>query len=314
MSIQAFKKKGVINYGSRRSAKPPGGKWLPQGPFGPGGGNFEAPEGTVGFSLNGGRRSQGYIGQSMAMSKSGTPFRGQFPCWSSGGIRNTYFAAQPLMTSPLVKAVNRGSQYEYIKPSVLSTDGMLERKYMWINNGQYPNYWVQPVYGNSNLSDNASQWLYIQNKAAANVCVNDTNKPEVYLGHRIPCSPTGCSTTTARYPDYKIIESNVGYTKTLRIPQTASQYTLQVQQRSLNPVGPQKPFPYATNGGSASANNSRTYGPPPPLYVQNFLVPPPGYWSLTPNQVAAQVAKCASPLKDPAIRAQLLDYIQGGSQ
>ena len=309
MSIQAFKKKGVINYGSRRSGKPPGGRWMRQGPFG--GVNFEAPDGAVGFSINGGRRNQGYVGQSMAMSKSGTPFRGLHPCWGSGAVRNTYIKAQPLLVSPLVKAVNRGSQYEFIKPSVLSTDGMLEKKYMWINNGQYPNYWVQPVYGNSNLSDNASQWLYIQNKAAANVCVNDTNKPQVYVGHRVCGGPTGCSTSTGRYPAYKIIESNTGYTKTLGIPQTASQYTLQVQQRSLNPAGPQKPFPFATNGGSGSASNTGTRGPPPPVFVQNFLVPPPGYWELTENQKAAKAKNCGL-LNDPAIRAQLLDSIQGG--
>jgi len=310
MSIQAFKRKGVINYGSRRSAKPPGGKWLSQGPFG--GYNFEAPEGTVGFSINGGRRNQGRVGQSMAMSKNGTPFRGQFPCWGSGAIRNTYVKSQPLMVSPLVKAVNRGSQYEFIKPSVLSTDGMLEKKYMWINNGQYPNYWVQPVYGNSNLSDNASQWLYIQNKAAANISVNDTNKPQVYLGYRIRGGPTGCSTTIARYRSYSTISSNAGYTKTLGIPQTASQYTLQVQQKSLNPVGPQKPFPFATNGGSGSASNSSTFGPPPPVYIQNFLVPPPGYWELTENQKAAKAAQC-NPLKDLAIREKLINNIQGRS-
>jgi hypothetical protein len=309
MSIQAFKKKGVINYGSKRSGKPPGGRWLSQGPFG--GVNFEAPEGAVGFSINGGRRNQGRVGQSMAMSKSGTPFRGQFPCWGSGGIRNTYIKSQPLMNSPLVKAVNRGSQYEFIKPSVLSTDGMLEKKYMWINNGQYPNYWVQPVYGNSNLSDNASQWLYIQNKAAANICVNDTNKAYLYLGHRIRGGPTGCSTTPAKYRSYSTISSNAGYTKTLSIPQTASQYTLQVQQKSQNPIGPQKPFPFATNGGSSSASNQRTHGPPPPVYIQNFLVPPPGYWDLTPNQKAALEASCKSPLTDPLIRAQLINKIQG---
>ena len=36
MSLVAFKKKSVIQYGSNRSGKPPGGYWLPQGPFGNG--------------------------------------------------------------------------------------------------------------------------------------------------------------------------------------------------------------------------------------------------------------------------------------
>ena len=34
MSLTAFKRKSVINYGSKRSGKAPGGYWLPQGPFG----------------------------------------------------------------------------------------------------------------------------------------------------------------------------------------------------------------------------------------------------------------------------------------
>ena len=34
MSLTAFKRKSVINYGSKRSGTAPGGVWLPQGPFG----------------------------------------------------------------------------------------------------------------------------------------------------------------------------------------------------------------------------------------------------------------------------------------
>ena len=59
MSIQTFKKKGVINYGSKRSGKPPGGIWLSQGPFGDGKSLFSLTSpGTVGFSINGGTSSQ----------------------------------------------------------------------------------------------------------------------------------------------------------------------------------------------------------------------------------------------------------------
>jgi hypothetical protein len=80
MSIQAFKKKAVVRFGSNVSAKPPGGFWLSQGPFG----GKVRPEaigaaGGIGFSLNGGRRNVGYVGQSMAMSRNGTPYRGSIP-------------------------------------------------------------------------------------------------------------------------------------------------------------------------------------------------------------------------------------------
>ena len=76
MSMQCLKKKGVIQYGSNRSGKPPGGIWVPQGPFG----NLpvEYKYGPKGFSLNGGHRNVGYVGKSMAMSKSGTPFWAYF--------------------------------------------------------------------------------------------------------------------------------------------------------------------------------------------------------------------------------------------
>jgi hypothetical protein len=290
MSLQTFKKKGIINYGTNRSAKGPAGIWLPQGP----GKTMLAltlnNPGPVGFSINGGRRSKGYIGKSSAMSKNGTPYRGQFPCWISGGRGGRYPMNNQVFNSPLVKAINEGSQAAFIKPSVLSTKGMLEKKYMWINNGQYPNYWVQPVYPSGSLSDNASQWLYIQTKAAANICVNDTNKPLVYEGYRIKCGPTGCSTTTAKYQSFSTMSSNVGYTKTLRIPQTASQYTLQVQRPCANPVGSQKPFPFAANNGTSSSKvyiNSNTILPAP-IYTPDYLTPPEWYWYGNVNELNAK--------------------------
>jgi len=281
MSIQAFKKKGVINYGSKRSGKPPGGVWLTQGPFGKNGYlsyTMSAP-GSEGFSLNGGTRNVGYIGKSSAFSKQGTPFYGQFPK-GYGGCCGTYATSQPVMNSPIVRGITQGKQFEYIKPSVLSTKGMLEKRYKWIHNGQYPNYWVQPQGANDNLADNGSQWLYIQTKAAANDCVIDTNKPQVYLDYRVYGGPTGCSTTTAKYPDYKIMESNAGYTKTLYQPQTSSQHTLRIQRKCANPVGRLKPFPFATNGGSGNAGG---YYNPPPVPQIYYYTPPAWYWADKPS-------------------------------
>ena len=74
-----FKKKSVINYGSNRSAKGPGGVWLPQGPFGRSTTGLQlslSNPGHAGFSLNGGNRNIGGVGREMKMSKSGTPYRG----------------------------------------------------------------------------------------------------------------------------------------------------------------------------------------------------------------------------------------------
>ena len=76
MSLATFKKKSVTkSLGTKRSGKPPGGYWLPQGPFG----NNKIPlneaiknYGPVGFSLNGTHRNKGGVGKEMKMSKSGT--------------------------------------------------------------------------------------------------------------------------------------------------------------------------------------------------------------------------------------------------
>jgi len=299
MSIQTLKKKGVITcHGSNVSGKPPGGIWLRQGPFGSK--DDIGAAGASGFSLNGGTRNVGYIGKSMAFSKNGTPFYGQFAIgW--GGTNGRYPVSEPVLNFPQVRGQTQGKQFLYIKPSVLSTKGMLEKKYKWINNGQYPNFWVQPVYANDNLSDNASQWLYIQNKAAANTCVNDTNKPQVYVDNIKRGGATLCQTTTARFNSYNIMSAAGLYTKTLYIPQDASQYTVQVQRRCANPIGPQKPFPFAVNAGSngavgttvgsASSSNS---GPPPPIITPVYLTPPEWYTGGQAGIDALRVAESKS--------------------
>jgi hypothetical protein len=93
MSLATFKKKSVTkSLGTKRSGKPPGGYWLPQGPFV----NNKIPlneaiknYGPVGFSLNGTHRNKGGVGKEMKMSKSGTPYRGTHPIgW--GGTYGRY--------------------------------------------------------------------------------------------------------------------------------------------------------------------------------------------------------------------------------
>ena len=186
MSLTAFKRKSVINYGSKRSGISPGGYWLPQGPFGHS--TLALKEaihnyGNAGFSINGGHRNVGGVGRDMKMSKSGTPYRGTQPIgWggtfgkypsatlvgtktngiqSTGCIPNAHSkqaAVDPVLNSRIVDTM--GTQYLYVKPSVLSNYGMLDKKYKWAWYGQYPNYWVQPNY-TGNQTDSASQWLYI---------------------------------------------------------------------------------------------------------------------------------------------------------
>ncbi len=256
MSIVAFKKKSIIQYGSKRSGVPTDVHWLPQGPFGlPTSLNSVMLEetrykkGLSGFSLNGPKRNVGYVGQNMRFSKNGTPFRGIYPR-GSGGIGGTYPNPLPVFNAPPSYAEVLGNQEDYNKPSVLSTRGMLRQKYRWAYSGKFPNYWVQPNYGTSNLSDNTSQGLYIHEKSVANDCVVDVNAESKYVGNFIRCGPCGCRTTPAR--GYKMVlqQSNAPYGKQIKIPQTASQQIIHVQRKCVDQTKAQKPYPPPTNGDS----------------------------------------------------------------
>ena len=309
MSLTAFKRKSVINYGSKRSGIPPGGYWLPQGPFGHSTRALkEAIQnyGAVGFSINGGHRNIGGVGRDMKMSKSGTPYRGTQPIgWggtlgrypsatlvgsttdniqSTGAIPNAHSkqaAVQPLLNSLVVDTM--GTQYLYVKPSVLSTYGMLDKKYRWAYYGKYPNYWVQPNY-TGNQTDSKSQGLYIQNIASANTCNLKVNNVGTYEGHIVGCGPTLCSggRSTARFK-YNDMVRNAPYTKNLYNPVSyTGQYNLYLTRGCNNPVGAQKPFPYAVQGGSSQAaagtsitsfgsgcNTSPVFLTPPEWYIKS---------------------------------------------
>jgi len=282
MSLTAFKKKSVIQYGSKRSGKPPGGYWLPQGPFGESTTSLKAAiknYGPVGFSINGGHRNVGYVGKGYSMSKSGTPFRGVNPVgW--GGCCGTYKKSEPVYN--INEVIVQGTQQDYIKQSVLSTYGMLAKKYRWVYNGQYPNYWVQPVFGASTQSDTKSQGNYLHNLSASNMCVIDVNDQAKYVGYKVNCGPTNCSTSTVQYK-YNDMARNAPYTKTIKQPIDSSQYTLYIQRGCQNPKGKQKPFPYAVQTGTGiktggtsitsvgnACNTSDIYLTPPDWYTQSY--------------------------------------------
>jgi len=318
MSLTAFKRKSVIQYGSRRSGIAPGGVWISQGPFGTSKDALKIMidnPGYGGFSLNGGHRNIGGVGRDMKMSKSGTPFRGNYPIGWGGGngvtlegqayasaftnmgssnyksfkwagpwggvISNdpNWGAVQPLLNAQVVNTM--GTQYLYIKPSVLSQRGMLQKKIRWAYYGQYPNYWVQPNY-TGNQTDTASQMLYIQNKASATNCKLKVNNVGDYENYYKSCGPTLCtpgrSTAMFKYND---MARNAPYTKTLYQPVTYSDYNRYLARGCVNPVGKQKPFPYKVTTGSSYAaagtsitsfgtgcNTSPTYNAPPKWYTK----------------------------------------------
>jgi hypothetical protein len=286
MSLATFKKKTTNKYSSatKRSGKPPGGYWLPQGPFGTNNtlssvmlADAIQHYGPVGFSINGSRRSIS-VGKEMKFSQQGTRFRGVHPM-GHGGSQGQYFQAQPLLNAGPAIVEVRGNQQDFIKQSVLSNKGMLAKRFRWIASGQYPSNWVQPNY-TGNQTDSSSQGLYIHNLSVASDCVVDTNDTQKYVDNIKTCGSMGCNSTPARGYTMGIQQANAAYTKFLHIPQDSSQRTLRIQRRCIDQRPSQKPFPYAvqtgtgilTGGTSVTAvgsacNTSNTYTAPPEWYL-----------------------------------------------
>lgn len=257
MSLATFKKKVINRYSTAttRSGKPPGGKWLPQGPFGRDGtvnsvmlkeGGAWGGEGEVGFSLNGSHRMIP-VAKDMKFSRQGTRYRGVYPM-GHGGHGGQYFQAIPVMNAGRGVVEVKGNQWQYVKPSVLSTRGMLVQKYRWAYSGQFPNYWVQPIY-TGNQVETVSQGMYVHTLSAENDCVVDVNNQAMYEGHVVKCGPCNCRRTPAHGYKMVVQQANAPYTKTLHIPQDSSQHTLRIQRKCANPSPAQKPFPYAVNTG-----------------------------------------------------------------
>ncbi len=287
MSLATFKKKSInsASTATNISGKKTNKFWIYQGPYGSkdtlastiylDGINNDA---NAGFSINGSHLQNVYVGKSMKFSKSGTPFRGQYPM-GTGGTNGQYNTSNIVYNMPQVRPEVEGTNM-YVKPSVLSTKGMLERRYRWINSGQYPTNWVQPVY-TGNQTDTSSQGQYIQSKSAANDCHVDINNSAKYVDYYVKCGPNGCATTPA--DGYKMVlqMANAPYTKRIHQPMDSSSYTLRIQRKCQDPTGAQKPFPYRVQNGTgvlrggtsvtrvASACNTQpTFDAPPEWYLK----------------------------------------------
>ena len=114
------------------------------------------------FSINGGYRNQGWVGQTtLSRSLPKTPMVGDTPKGHGGccGTYNTGTIVQSAVTS-----TNNPAD---IKPSVLSTDGMLDTKYRWIGRPA-PYTSVKPGAGN-NLNDQSDYITRIKKET-----INDT--------------------------------------------------------------------------------------------------------------------------------------------
>ena len=250
MSIVTFKKKSTTQYGKNHSAKQSGSGeyWIFQGPFGK---TTKQPftYSNVGFSANGSHRNVGYVGKTYQMSKNGTPFKGNYAV-GHGGSGGSYDTKNQVFHSARFGLM--GAESKYIKPSSLSTKGMLSKKYRWIHSGQYPNYWVQPNYGTSMLSDTKSQGNYIDNLAVSNLCVSDVNNVDKYEGYVKKGGPTLCKTSAAGFK-YNDMARNGLYSKFINQAQDCSTHTREIKRNCQNVTEPQKPFPFATNGNACNA-------------------------------------------------------------
>jgi hypothetical protein len=284
MSLATFKKKTINQYSSatKISGKPPGGIFLPQGPFGRST-NFLSialnSPGSEGFSLNGSHRNVGYVGKTYKFSKNGTPFRGVYAMGGGSQLGSKRGALEHNLPTQPVYNVNEvyvlGDQYRYVKPTTLSNFAMLRKKYKWAYYGQYPNNWVQPNYGNSNQSDTKSQGNYLHDLTVSNICVEDINKSEKYEGYIKNCSGMTCHTTPALFK-YNDVARNSVYTKRLNQPLDASEQIARVQRKCADPIGKQKPFPYATSGSTCNQ-------------LQVYYVAPPEWYTSSGNSNNAQV-------------------------
>jgi hypothetical protein len=110
-------------------------------------------KGHDGFSLNGGHRNIGAVGQfRMVSNTTRTPFKGNLPR-GHGGNGGKYYDHY----------LNSGScctnDNTIIKKSTLNTPGMIDTKYKWTK-GTYPNYWVKEDDNSYNLTRDQNTYVH----------------------------------------------------------------------------------------------------------------------------------------------------------
>ena len=252
MSLATFKKKSVTLHGTNISGRPVASYFIPSGPFGPPNSinsvmfrQATQQKAVSGFSLNGVHRAPIWFHASI-----GTPFRGQFA--KGNGGKNGRYYNEPLLNMCLAKPKMLGGTNQYNKNSTVGTYGLLRKKYRYLYSGQYPNYWVQPNYGSSFLSDNTSQGLYVNKLTATYSRYVDTNVEAKFIDYK-----KNCSITDQNQCNTKLLNSSnlLHYTKFLHIPQTSGQYTTRIQRKCANPLNYQKPYPGPTNGDACNTSN-----------------------------------------------------------
>jgi hypothetical protein len=150
-----------------------------------------------GFSINGTRRSQGYIGRGvLGLHFPRTPMRGNEPR-GSGGCCGTYprktivQSGVPYPTN--INGSTANNNPNVVKPSVLDTNGLLMTKYRWIRRPQ-PFAVVKP---DTNLIQSTQQ-SYIENLSKNTVAtLNECNPSYIFHEGGIPSPGWYSITNTA---------------------------------------------------------------------------------------------------------------------
>lgn len=219
--------------------------------------------GINGFSLNGGYRNIGAVGQfRMISNTTRTPFRGTKPM-GNGGQNGKYY------DNPSNSGSCCTNDNHIIKKSSLNTAGMIDTKYKWTK-GTYPNFWVQE--DNNGYVNTHDQSIYIRDLTQKNgTCVVSNVQTAGNCGTTIDASNAliySCNGNKNACSYY------IGTKKYIRKPYAKNFNQLPISQgqyihtgglfktKCLPTPDNKKPFPMRLNHYSANSfNNIRTANP-----------------------------------------------------
>lgn len=183
------------------------------------------------FSINGTRRSQGYVGQtSLSRSLPRTIMRGNVIC-GNGGCCGTY-----KVTPIVLSGIYNLNDDKVTKSSVVGTTGMLTTKYRWIR--RPPPY---SAVKSSNMNNLISQSIYIANKARVelnnfNLCdkVNYVNGIHINNTHCIANRAT--INECANNNGFKNRNYNVANSSSRRILETTKSQPVQKSSENITNI------------------------------------------------------------------------------
>jgi len=157
------------------------------------------------FSLNGGHRNQGYIGQT-SLSRSlprtlakGNTLRGH------GGCCGTY----PIAPS-VISAVTSTEDNRVVKPSVIDNDGMIASKYRWIRR-PYPDTVVKS--GNNHSAQDYIHYISSTTVKEINKCNKDVVETKCIINNALcPGLPSNVGGSLYKNNGGTITKPQINYT------------------------------------------------------------------------------------------------------